>query len=190
MKTFLIIISLALSLTMSAVMAHADLMNSRFEIGDFSRWTISGDIEGITIVTLEGKNIASFSNTNVLIYIAGLIEWGDTLFGQSTSESVNESPSGYGYVQIVGVTLNGDIVDTYVMTRDAVRNGDWEYWQWTATEPGYYEVKLGFVTNNSSSPTHFLFDGVQLRPVPIPSALLLLGSGLLGLAGWRRFRKS
>jgi hypothetical protein len=27
-------------------------------------------------------------------------------------------------------------------------------------------------------------------PVPLPPGLLLLGSGLLGLAGWRRFRKS
>ena len=27
-------------------------------------------------------------------------------------------------------------------------------------------------------------------PVPVPPSMLLLGSGLLGLAGWRRFRKS
>jgi hypothetical protein len=29
-----------------------------------------------------------------------------------------------------------------------------------------------------------------LQPVPLPSTVLLLGSGLLGLAGWRRYRKS
>lgn len=30
---------------------------------------------------------------------------------------------------------------------------------------------------------------VEANPVPLPSTLLLLGSGLLGLAGWRRFKK-
>jgi hypothetical protein len=29
-----------------------------------------------------------------------------------------------------------------------------------------------------------------ITTVPVPSTLLLLGSGLLGLGGWRRFRKS
>jgi hypothetical protein len=32
--------------------------------------------------------------------------------------------------------------------------------------------------------------GVLLQPVPLPGAVWLLGSGLLGLAGWRRFRKN
>jgi len=30
---------------------------------------------------------------------------------------------------------------------------------------------------------------VDFAPVPLPSAVILLGSGLLGLVGWRRFRK-
>jgi hypothetical protein len=35
----------------------------------------------------------------------------------------------------------------------------------------------------------FLVDNVQLTPIPLPTSALLMGSGLLGLAGWRRFRK-
>jgi hypothetical protein len=33
-------------------------------------------------------------------------------------------------------------------------------------------------------------EGLAINTVPLPPTVLLLGSGLLGLAGWRRFRKS
>jgi hypothetical protein len=47
----------------------------------------------------------------------------------------------------------------------------------------------------SEAPDPFIITSIQyfgffLEPVPIPPTVLLLGSGLLGLAGWRRFRKS
>jgi hypothetical protein len=35
-----------------------------------------------------------------------------------------------------------------------------------------------------------ILDNVQLSAVPLPPGVFLLGSGLLGLVGWRRFRKS
>ena len=35
----------------------------------------------------------------------------------------------------------------------------------------------------------YILDDVSVDPVPLPGAILLLGSGLVGLTGWRRFRK-
>jgi probable HAF family extracellular repeat protein len=43
---------------------------------------------------------------------------------------------------------------------------------------------VGYLLGQDLSVTSFL-----LTPVPLPPTVLLLGSGLLGLAGWRRFRK-
>jgi hypothetical protein len=197
MKTFLIVISFIITVSLSAGMGRADLINGGFETGDLSGWTLYGESEGVSIVSnfsnfypREGRRIASFSKTAVLTYMLGLIEWGDTLFGQFTWESTDAGANGYGYVQIMRVPLNGDVADTFYWRRDAVRSTAWEYWQWTAAEPGYYELRLGIVNNNSLSPIHALFDGVQGRQVPLPGSLVLLGSGLLGLAGWRRFKKS
>jgi hypothetical protein len=46
--------------------------------------------------------------------------------------------------------------------------------------PNYYEADANNI-------------GVRIdggAPVPLPPTVLLLGSGLLGLVGWRRFRKA
>jgi len=49
----------------------------------------------------------------------------------------------------------------------------------TLSGPGYHD---GVVYFDQFS--------VNANPVPIPGSVLLMGSGLLGLVGWRRFRKS
>jgi uncharacterized protein (TIGR03118 family) len=50
------------------------------------------------------------------------------------------------------------------------------------------DPSLLYFTAGPDGGQHGLFG--SLAPVPIPGAAWLLGSGILGLAGWRRFRKS
>ena len=47
---------------------------------------------------------------------------------------------------------------------------------------------LWFRPLGSSDEKHIVIDNLEVSAVPLPSSLLLLGSGLAGLAAWRRLR--
>jgi len=79
-----------------------------------------------------------------------------------------------------------------------------DYINWRLGEPNHPEETsihiLGAINglpgtwNNYGPASASLVNGYLVEwntnPVPLPPRLLLFGSGLLGLAGWRRFRKS
>jgi hypothetical protein len=59
----------------------------------------------------------------------------------------------------------------------------------TYTFPGGQLVPIDGELASITPPGVLLPPGYPAAPVPLPPTLLLLGSSLLGLAGWRRFRK-
>lgn len=62
------------------------------------------------------------------------------------------------------------------------------FWGFVADEA--FEIVALDELNPSVGVESFDMDNMVYSPVPEPSAMLLLGSGLVGLAGFRRFRKN
>jgi hypothetical protein len=77
----------------------------------------------------------------------------------------------------------GDFSDVAVTTASGFSVGPYAH----AFSPDGFPPSSIFTTEDSNT---YLFYRVDGTVVPLPPTLLLLGSGLLGLAGWRRFRES
>ena len=57
--------------------------------------------------------------------------------------------------------------------------------------PGYDLFLRNYLNSYSfTGGRDFTFEAAPLVPTPVPPSVLLLGSWLVGLVGWRRFRKS
>ena len=60
---------------------------------------------------------------------------------------------------------------------------------YTSVDLGGLVDQLSFVASGDGPAAFFLMDNFTYTSVPLPAAALLLGTGLLGVAGWRRFIK-
>jgi hypothetical protein len=116
------------------------------------------------------------------------------LFGGNASDysisTVGQSPSTVNHeawYSVLGAADGYIFAENYVSTN-------------SSQAPGYYysgssyrfndttEAASAYVWDNAQGSyyTNYAFTG---SAVPLPPSMLLLGSGLLGLVGWRRFRK-
>jgi hypothetical protein len=122
----------------------------------------------------------------------------------TTSEDLFKSSGipGYGrYYTTNEAPAIGPPTYTIPVTASGVTTGTANIF-WSAqsgTEPFFFfSIDLDQITGLNVNDFNFLWatatcgnDVITCRPtIPVPPTLLLLGSGLLGLVGWRRFRKN
>jgi hypothetical protein len=131
---------------------------------------------GTNIVDVDRLN---YSNANFFQGFSTI-----TGFSDPISSTVDHGWLGIGYNGIPG--LEGQVTVWY----DDAGAG----WHKLATYAPNFNGDPYFSimgkTQTSSTLLSFQVNQVQLTHTPVPPSVLLLGTGLLGLAGWRRFRKS
>ena len=188
-------------------------VNGGFETGDFTGWTqfpTGAGQQTVTNVNCNGgtycgsiNNDVTFSNSlfkqaNVG---AGLLQPGQEVYISFDARGSYAVPGGVAFAEFFselsgGGTSGGGILGGAPLAINA--NPDvWTSFSYTVTTAadvsGGVTLQLG-ATNGDGSPTTMFYDNISImadvNPVPVPAAVWLFGSGLLGLVGVARRRKS
>lgn len=201
MKKVLVLISAALFILNLSAVAGAVLVNGDFETGDLSGWTLGGGAGGSAAAVTSITNLADGSqffpqhgtyfavvtgapSTSVFLDQSLTLNAGDKLSGYASLDS----SSGYGG-EYASVTISGNQVWSLDVAALQGNYGGlvlWQAWEWTAPAAGTYNLDLGVTIQAADGGiSRGYFDYNVLTAVPVPGPVWLLGSGFLGLIGWR-----
>lgn len=192
--------------------AHAGLANSGFETGDLTGWTLSPANEAALYASVEtswnsqwdSRTYSAPEGQYFVQLTAGLGEGVYTelsqtftvmageqfiLSGKAAFDGNDEYSDDYpnnddAYVKLSNGTTTNFLWTSNIQSVGDYTSTDWQDWTTNLLAEGTYTLSFGVANQGDNDYNSVaLFDA---NPVPVPSAVLLLGSGLLGLAGLRR----
>ncbi len=197
-KLVLYSVPVVLCLVLSGPASGGLVVNGGFETGDFTGWTLAGNVDGNTLVTTAGlDNWLPHSGT----YFAALGALGsDNYLSQVITTTAGQSYTFSFYLGSDGGTPNDF---TALWNGTAILSlSD------TPATPGYNpggppaaayafysftEVATGASTtiqfNSRNDPSYWAFDDVSVTAVPEPPSLVVSAIGILTLAGYAGCRR-
>jgi hypothetical protein len=205
MRKILVILGILLLALGVPGLAGADtLWNAGFEYGDLSLWmnnslVLTAADTGVT--TIGGSMYEPPYGHYLAVLKAGLGTFQRTELWQSVGLTAGQVLSGwalfdcrdgrgteYNDTANVIVSSGTSFYYQWTSTRAGVGpNGHtgWEAWSFTAPAAGYYTLSYEIYNGGDNDQSSWAyFDSYQVPdPVPLPEAVWLLGSGLLGLIG-------
>ena len=207
MKKFLVFLCAGLMFIGMTGAANATLINGGFETGDLSGWSSYVPSGGIANVysSLNGYSPQEGS------YFAGLKTDGPGSYTQIWQDFFLDTGwevSGkaafdwgdyYGFwdnawVKVYsGATLVATPWSENGVGQPNYWDGPWTDWDFTASSAGTYTIKFGVANARDSGLDSWAYFDANVSTIPEPATMLLLGSGLIGLAGLGRkkfFKKS